>query len=83
MRDDPRLWKIHRNKRGAPRWYQKFLEAWWIILGKWSLHKAWQDGLGYGSLQEWNRIIKNMGDIEAQRKNVEKADRNLSLLHNK
>lgn len=80
MIKDPRKWKIHRNKTGWPTWYQKYLEAWWIIRGKWSLHRAWQDGFDDGHKDEWERVIVNMGDIEAQRKNVEKADSNIAKL---
>jgi hypothetical protein len=56
---DPRRFRIHRNKRGWPRWYQRWLEAWWIITGDWSLHKAWQDGLTYGIDMEYRRLITN------------------------
>lgn len=79
--EEKRNWKIYRNKRGWPRWFQPYLEAWWIIRGKWSLHKAWQDGLDLGHRQEWERVIENMGDIDAQRRNVEKADKNIAA-HN-
>lgn len=58
---DPRKWTIHRNRRGAPRWYQRWLEAWWIVTGKWSLHRAWQDGRDYGTLKEYERILINGG----------------------
>ena len=60
---DPRKWKIHRNGRGRPRWYQRWLEAWWVVTGKWSLHRAWQDGKDLGSLMEYRRIIINGGDL--------------------
>jgi hypothetical protein len=56
---DPRAWKIHRNCRGAPRWYQRWLEAWWIICGEWSLHRAWQAGHDHGASCEYRRLIKN------------------------
>ena len=57
QRDDPRKWTIHRNQRGWPRWYQRWLEVWWIVIGKWSLHRAWQDGKDYGAQMEYQRII--------------------------
>lgn len=78
---DERNWKIYRDARGWPMWYQKYLEAWWIIRGKWSLHKAWQEGKDLGHREEWRRVITNMGDIEAQRKNVQKADENIAKLN--
>lgn len=59
---DPRRWKIHRKRNGWPRWYQRWLEAWWIIIGRWSLHRAWQDGVFHGSAEEYKRIIINGGD---------------------
>lgn len=74
---DPRPFKIYRNKRGWATWYQRWLEAWWTITGKWSLHKAWQAGHDHGTRFEYERIIKNMGDIEAQRRNVMQADVNI------
>ena len=80
--EDPRKWKIHRSWTGWPCWHQRYLEAWWIIRGTWSLHRAWQDGLDYGSRKEYDRIIVNMGDIDAQRKNVETADANLRTAPN-
>jgi hypothetical protein len=58
---DPRHFKIHRNRRGWPRWYQRYLEAWWIICGAWSLHRAWQDGVFHGSAMEHERIVINGG----------------------
>lgn len=57
QKSDPRKWTIHRNRRGWPRWYQRWLEAWWIITGKWSLHRAWQDGLTHGSAVEYHRTV--------------------------
>lgn len=80
---DPRLFKIYRNKRGWPAWYQRWLEAWWIITGSYSLHKAWQEGYAHGTSREYERIIENMGEIDAQRQNVARADANVFLLTNK
>lgn len=60
---DPRKWTIHRNRRGWPRWYQRWLEAWWIITGKWSLHRAWQDGKDLGGRMEYERLITNRAAI--------------------
>lgn len=58
---EPRRFKIYRNRKGWPRWYQRWIEAWWIITGKWSLHRAWQDGLDYGAQTEFTRTIINGG----------------------
>lgn len=39
-----RSWKIYRNRRGSPRWFQRLLEASWILTGRYSLHRVWQEG---------------------------------------
>lgn len=54
---DGRNWTIHRNSRGWPCWYQRWLEAWWIITGQWSLHRAWQDGVNIGTQMEYHRTV--------------------------
>ena len=72
--------KIYRNKKGWPKWYQPLVEAYWIITGKWSLHKAWQYGLDKGRDMEYERIIKNMGEIDAQRRNVMQAELNKVIM---
>jgi hypothetical protein len=59
--EDPRPWVIHRNKKGWPRWYQRWLEAWWIVTGKQSLHRAWQAGLDHGSAMEYCRTVIHGG----------------------
>lgn len=60
---DPRPFTIYRNRRGSPRWYQRWIEAWWVVTGKWSLHRAWQAGKDLGGMHEWQRIIINGGDL--------------------
>lgn len=75
--------KIYRDKQGWPMWYQKYVEAYWIITGKWSLHKAWQRGLDQGRIEEYIRIIVRKGEINDQRRNVEEADKNTKALKNK
>ena len=57
----PRRFTIYRDRRGWPRWFQPYLEAWWIIQGKWSLHRAWQDGVNYGSRMEYERTVVRGG----------------------
>jgi hypothetical protein len=54
-----RDWPIYRNRYGRPRWFQRWLEAWWIITGKWSLHRAWQGGFDAGHASEYRRLIIN------------------------
>lgn len=56
---DSRNWKIFRNRRGTPRWYQRLYEAALIVTGKHSLHRAWQLGLDSGSASEYRRLITN------------------------
>ncbi len=58
---EPRKWKIYRNRRGWPTWYQRWLEAWWILTGQWSLHRAWQDGLDHGTAMGYKRTVVNGG----------------------
>lgn len=60
-KEDPRQFKIYRNHKGWPRWYQRYLEAWWAITGEWSLHKAWQQGMEYGTQMEYERTVINGG----------------------
>jgi len=54
---DPRKFTIYRNKRGWPIWYQRWVEAWWIVTGKWSLHRAWQEGKDHGTQMEYHRTV--------------------------
>lgn len=60
---DARPYRLHRNWYGSPRWYQRWLEAWWILTGEWSLHRAWQSGQNLGRLQEYRRVVVNDGDL--------------------
>lgn len=50
--------------------FQRLREAWWIVTGRWSLHRAWQYGYDHGTRMEYQRIITNKGDFNAQKKNV-------------
>jgi hypothetical protein len=56
---DNRNWRMFRGKRGYFRWYQRLYEAGLILLGKHSLHRAWQLGLDQGSQNEYQRLITN------------------------
>ena len=56
---DPRPFKIYRNRRGGPRWYQRIVEAWWVLTRRHSLHSAWQSGHDHGSMCEYHRLITN------------------------
>lgn len=61
--------KIYRNSRGGPRWYQRLVEAWWVLTRRHSLHSAWQAGMDYGSRLEYRRLITNgayRGEIAAR-----------------
>lgn len=55
-------YKLYRNRTGWPTWYQRWLEAWWIITRKWSFHRIWQEGMWEGSKQEYMRIVINHGE---------------------
>lgn len=61
LTNDPRPWKIHRRERGRICWYQRWLEAWWIVTGRWSLHRAWQHGLDHGVRMEYHRTVVRGG----------------------
>jgi hypothetical protein len=58
---DPRKFRIYRNHRGRIVWYQRWVEAWWILAGRWSLHKAWQDGVDHGTDREYERTVVRGG----------------------
>ena len=58
-----RPFKIYRNRRGWPVWYQPILEAFWILTGRLSLHQAWQAGLDEGHCAEYHRLITNRAII--------------------
>lgn len=48
-------WRMKISPRGYPVWWHRWLEAWWIVTGKWSLHRAWQAGKDRGHLDEMMR----------------------------
>lgn len=54
---DPRNWTTYKTNRGKVRWFQRWLEAFWIISGRWSLHRAWQDGMDFGTTKEYTRTV--------------------------
>lgn len=64
----PGGFRIYRNSRGWPVWWQRFAEAWWILTGQWSLHRAWQEGSFQGHSQEYQRIVVNGGELTAIRR---------------
>jgi hypothetical protein len=41
----------------GPVWWHRWLEAWWIVSGKWSLHRAWQHGKDQGHVDEYTRTV--------------------------
>lgn len=71
-----RPWPIHRDRKGWIRWYQRFLEAWWIIKGEQSLHRAFQCGMDHGTRNEYARLIYNgaaEGEARAYRERMERT----------
>lgn len=57
-------------------------DVWLIVTGRLSLHSAYEAGFHDGHHSEWKRIIINMGDIDAQRANVRKAEENMEKRQN-
>lgn len=64
QREYPFKWRIHRNGKGSPRWWQRFYEAWLVITGKYTFWHAWQDGKHAGAMSEYSRMLRG-GDFEA------------------
>lgn len=56
-------WPIYRDRRGYVRWYQRALEAWWIITGRWSLFSAFEAGVLRGTAREYHRLIRNRAAV--------------------
>jgi len=52
---DPRHWYQGDNRQS--RW----IEAWWIITGKWSLNRVWRDGVGLGISMEYHERVLRPG----------------------
>lgn len=55
-RSHPGGFLIIRDRHGWPR-FQRLLEAWWILTGKWSLHRAWQKGHDRGAAMGYHRTV--------------------------
>ncbi len=49
--------KLRRKPPFGPVWWHRWLEAWWIITGKWSLHRAWQHGKDAGNVEAYERTV--------------------------
>jgi len=63
----PQPFKIYRDRRGWPRWWQRYVEAWWIVTGRWSLHRAWQAGHDHGTAMEYQRtVVRVVRYVETQ-----------------
>lgn len=60
---DNRNWHFFRKPNGYLRWVQRPYEAWLILSGQHSLHRAWQLGLDQGSAMEYRRLITNKAYI--------------------
>lgn len=54
---------IWRRRNGAVLFAQRVREAWWILTGKWSLHRAWQRGFDGGTQSEYRRSITNLAAV--------------------
>lgn len=61
--ESPFPWKIHRDSRGWPRWWQRWYEAWLVVTGKYTFWHAWDNGKITGSMWEYERIVRNGGDL--------------------
>jgi len=61
----PGGWTVYFTRLGVlrPRWYQPLYEAWLVLTGRESLHRAWQSGMDFGTAKEYERIIENWGDL--------------------
>lgn len=72
---DNRDWKMFRGRRGSLRWYQRAYEAALILVGRHSLHRAWQLGLDQGAADECRRLITNGAAIaEMKQKSASSAN---------
>lgn len=74
---------IYRNAKGWPRWYQPFLEAWWVATKKWSLHRIMQFGLDEGHRSEYKRLITNgawYGELGLKLRRPKEVDRAIQTL---
>lgn len=61
----PGGWPVFFTRIGVlrPRWYQGIIEAWLILSGRWTLHRAWQAGFDAGTRAEYERVVENWGDL--------------------
>jgi hypothetical protein len=54
------------NKHGI---IHRIRECYWVLTGKWSLHRAWQAGLDEGTRSEYHRLITRsafIGELKAR-----------------
>jgi hypothetical protein len=58
IEDRDRPWMFTTN-----RFLQRAYDTWAVLTGEWSLHRAWQRGKDKGGLDEYNRIMRNGGDL--------------------
>lgn len=56
-------WKIYRDARGWPRWWQRGYEAFLVLTGRYTFWHAWDQGRHSGSRDEYRRIVINGGDL--------------------
>jgi hypothetical protein len=48
---------------GWPRKHSRLRAAWWALTGRWTLGHAYDAGRNDGCMAEYNRIIRNGGDL--------------------
>jgi hypothetical protein len=47
-----------RYSTALGRFVQRLLEAWWVLTGRWTLHRAWQAGHDHGTSMEQQRQLR-------------------------
>ncbi len=57
----PGGWHHYPMLTRRQRALQRVREAWWILTGKHSLHRAWQIGHDQGIAHEYQRVVVNGG----------------------
>lgn len=59
----PGGWPRYRMLTRRQRAVQRLREAWWILIGRHSLHRAWQVGHDQGCMHEYHRLVTNKAYI--------------------
>ena len=50
--------RVYTDLRGNVRWFQRWIEAWWVLTGQWTLHRAWQNGYDDHAVDEAARRMR-------------------------